>query len=319
MLAQETLTLSMPLTSQERSELSRCEGYIEQNLQTLFEVGRAFAQIRDAKLYRETHKTFEEYCIERWKISRPRAYQLIDASVVQENLSTIVDKSLPLPTNEAQTRALKKVPAEKQPELWTKAVQQNNGNAPTAKQVIQIIEVEEEPELKSRGRKPTPTQFQLKTIIKAFMGIEFPDFPEALGRLGHLCNSWQSREPYVSLVNKLQTVIETSYTLPEFHFTVRDACRAAYDEWEELYNSGYRGVGVPKDKRQEALKQSVKPEKVEKHQEAYFAPDNEAKNECFCILCQSWQPKTFSKNGNPHRGICQECTQEALSFFNGNK
>ena len=251
MLAQETLTLSMPLTSQERSELSRCEGYIEQNLQTLFEVGRAFAQIRDAKLYRETHKTFEEYCIERWKISRPRAYQLIDASVVQENLSTIVDKSLPLPTNEAQTRALKKVPAEKQPELWTKAVQQNNGNAPTAKQVIQIIEVEEEPELKSRGRKPTPTQFQLKTIIKAF--------------------------------------------------------------------TGYRGVGVPKDKRQEALKQSVKPEKVEKHQEAYFAPDNEAKNECFCILCQSWQPKTFSKNGNPHRGICQKCTQEALSFFNGNK
>ena len=142
MLAQETLTLAMPLTSQERNELSRCEGFIERNLQTLFEVGKAFAQIRDAKLYRETHKTFEEYCVERWKISRPRAYQLIDASVVQENLSTNVDKALPLPTNESQTRALKHVPDEKQPELWTKAVERNNGRAPTGRQIVQVIETE---------------------------------------------------------------------------------------------------------------------------------------------------------------------------------
>lgn len=66
----------------------------------------------------------------------------IDASVVQENLSTNVDKGTPLPTNESQTRALKKAPPEKQPELWSKAVQQNNGNAPTAKQVIQVLSVE---------------------------------------------------------------------------------------------------------------------------------------------------------------------------------
>ncbi len=48
-------------------------------------------QIRDNRLYRETYGTFEEYCKEKWDISRPRAYQLIKAAEVQDNLSTTVD------------------------------------------------------------------------------------------------------------------------------------------------------------------------------------------------------------------------------------
>jgi hypothetical protein len=138
----ETLVLKMPLTEEEQRDLARREEYIEENLQTLFSVGKAFADIRDRKLYRESHRTFEEYCRERWQISRPRAYQLIDASIVQETVSTNVDKNMPLPTNESQTRALKKAPKEKQPELGEKAVKSNNGNAPTARQIIQVIETE---------------------------------------------------------------------------------------------------------------------------------------------------------------------------------
>ena len=95
--------------------------------------------------------------------------------------------------------------------------------------------------------KPTPTQQHLKGIIKAFMGLEFDAFPKAYEELGHLCNCWQSKEPYVSLVNKLKAHLESLYTLPEFHFTVRNACRAAYDDWEELYNSGYRGALAPEE------------------------------------------------------------------------
>ena len=44
---------------------------------TFIEVGKALLAIRDAKLYRKTHKTFEAYCRDRWEMSRPRAYQLI--------------------------------------------------------------------------------------------------------------------------------------------------------------------------------------------------------------------------------------------------
>lgn len=36
--------------------------------------------IRDNRLYRESHKTFETYCRERWNMSRPGAYQLIETA-----------------------------------------------------------------------------------------------------------------------------------------------------------------------------------------------------------------------------------------------
>ena len=39
---------------------------IERGLETLVEVGNGLMQIRDGRLYQETHATFEEYCKERW-------------------------------------------------------------------------------------------------------------------------------------------------------------------------------------------------------------------------------------------------------------
>lgn len=75
-------------------------------------------QIRDNRLYREIYGTFEEYCKEKWNISRPRAYQLIKGAEVQENLSTIVDIK-----NEAQTRPLTKLPPDEQREVYQKAVE----------------------------------------------------------------------------------------------------------------------------------------------------------------------------------------------------
>jgi hypothetical protein len=77
-------------------------------------------QIRDNRLYREIHGTFEEYCKEKWDISRPRAYQLIKAAEVQDNLSTIVDK----PANEAQARPLTRIKdPDEQREVYQKAVE----------------------------------------------------------------------------------------------------------------------------------------------------------------------------------------------------
>mgnify|MGYP003584443244 CR=1 FL=1 len=143
---QETLVLAMPLTEEERGELTRCEHIIEQGLPTVFEVGKAFKTIIDRKLYRETHKTAEDYFREKWDLSRPRAYQLIDGATVRDNveagLSTTGRQNMPLPTTERQTRALKQAPAEKQAELWQAAVDANNGHAPNSRQIIQVIETE---------------------------------------------------------------------------------------------------------------------------------------------------------------------------------
>lgn len=90
--------------------------------------------------------------------------------------------------------------------------------------------------------KPTPTQKTLIGVIKAFMSLRFEPFTQAREELGHLYNCWQSKEPYVSLVNELKAHLESLYVIDNFHFTVRDACQKALDEWTALYQSGYRGV-----------------------------------------------------------------------------
>lgn len=65
----------------------------------------------EAKLYRASHGTFEEYCRERWGMSRPRAYQLIESA---STVSTLVDKGIEPPQSERQARPLAKLPAEEQ-------------------------------------------------------------------------------------------------------------------------------------------------------------------------------------------------------------
>ena len=61
------------LTAQECSALAHHEATIERGLETFHEVGAALLEIQDGRLYRETHAAFEDYCRERWQMSRRRA------------------------------------------------------------------------------------------------------------------------------------------------------------------------------------------------------------------------------------------------------
>jgi DNA modification methylase len=91
------------LTAPERERLAELEAVVERGLDTFVEVGRALLEIRDARLYRETHATFEAYLRQRWGMSRQRGYQLIDAARV----STVVDTAgLPAPPSERVAREL---------------------------------------------------------------------------------------------------------------------------------------------------------------------------------------------------------------------
>lgn len=75
--------------------------------------------IRDQRLYRQQHKTFEDYCRSRWTMSRQRAHQFIESASVVENLSTIVDI---IPANESQARPLVSLEPDQQREAWQEAV-----------------------------------------------------------------------------------------------------------------------------------------------------------------------------------------------------
>lgn len=79
------------------------EAIIEAGLATFVEVGQALARIRDGRRYRlEGYATFEAYCRERWNLSRPRAYELMEAAQVAERMSGIPD--IPAIANQGQAR-----------------------------------------------------------------------------------------------------------------------------------------------------------------------------------------------------------------------
>lgn len=130
------------LTATEGEALAELEEVIERGLTTFVDVGNALLSIRDERLYRAEYATFEDYCRERWGLSQPRAYQLMDAAGV---VSTMVESGLEPPTNERQVRELGRVPEERRAEVWQQTLDATGGK-PTAAAIRQAYQPEPEPE-----------------------------------------------------------------------------------------------------------------------------------------------------------------------------
>ena len=114
--------------------LEECEVVIERGLAIFVDVGNALIAIREGHKYRKTHDTFEAYCAGRWRLSRARAYQLIEGAEVVASLSTMVD--IPLPATERQARALSPLKAE--PARMADAMQRA-GTTPTAARIADAV------------------------------------------------------------------------------------------------------------------------------------------------------------------------------------
>lgn len=121
-------------------DLMEHEKVIEQGLTTFVEVGRALLAIRDGRKYRAAgFDTFEAYCRQRWELSRRRAYQLVDAAEIAQAVCTVVHT--PLPSSERQVRPL--APLKDDPaavaEAWATAVEESDGQVPTAAKVTEVV------------------------------------------------------------------------------------------------------------------------------------------------------------------------------------
>ena len=92
---------ALPDFGEQQAALAHYEAIIERGLATFVEVGKAVLRIRDERLYRETHKTFEAYCRERWGFEEAHAYRHIQAAEV----AAIVSPMGEIP-NEAIAREL---------------------------------------------------------------------------------------------------------------------------------------------------------------------------------------------------------------------
>jgi hypothetical protein len=98
--------MTTELTKAESLSLKAHEGVIERGLNTFIEVGNALFAIREERLYRESHKTFEAYCQERWGKTRDWAYRLIRSAEAASD----VEHVLQVPLNARQAEAVAKVP-----------------------------------------------------------------------------------------------------------------------------------------------------------------------------------------------------------------
>lgn len=129
---------AVPLSIEEGSLLQQHEAVIERGLGTFVEVGEALMAIREQRLYRAAHGTFEEYCRARWGMARRTAYQLMDAAEVVQNVRNCAHS---LPANEAQARPLAALATPAlQREVWQEVVETAGDHGITAEWVRRAVE-----------------------------------------------------------------------------------------------------------------------------------------------------------------------------------
>jgi hypothetical protein len=147
----------LALADQERDQLATCEQAIERGLRTFVEVGEALLTIRDSRLYREDHPTFEDYCRERWGMSIRHGQRMMEAAQVVKELEPLENATnWSLPATEAQAREL--APLREDPkqmaEAWMVAVDTTPNGKPTAEHIRSVVQDLTSPEEAASLRVP---------------------------------------------------------------------------------------------------------------------------------------------------------------------
>ncbi|MEH2002594.1 MAG: hypothetical protein V7L00_28315 [Nostoc sp.] len=169
------------LSQEEQSDRLHLERRVER---AFFEAGKALTELRDRRLYRSTHKTFEEYCRDRFGHSRQQSNYLIAAAGVYENLTTIgcqnvanenltTNGSQILPTSERQVRPMTKLEPQEQQEVWLRAVELAGGKVPTGRIVKDVVQ-------RIMERTQVPNTYQIGEVCQ----IIVKDSPELRGKGG---------------------------------------------------------------------------------------------------------------------------------------
>lgn len=146
------------MTPSEKSRLERNLSIIRKGEGVFLKVGRALADIRDRRLYRERYQTFEAFVDAELGWTRRYGDLLIQEARIAERVNASVSNILPPKnentcshsgknkppdkptiTKESQVRPLRSVPEKAQPVVWQRAIKNAGGKAPTARQVQQAV------------------------------------------------------------------------------------------------------------------------------------------------------------------------------------
>lgn len=159
--------------------LAHCENVISRGLQTFIEVGEALLTIRNNRLYRHSHDTFDNYCQERWGWTAGRARQLIGAAQTATNVAITGG---PAPATESQARELSGLSAAQAATVMRVAHERSNGNVTAA--VIRAARLQPWTDAEIRTAVDGYRIHPILAVLPAFTAAEWQPFAESVGRLG---------------------------------------------------------------------------------------------------------------------------------------
>jgi hypothetical protein len=217
----ESAPVSVRVEAVEFEELTfkeqRLRLHLERKVEGAFyEAAKALMELRDKRLYRSSHKTFEAYCRDRFRFTRMAACQKIAAVIVVENLST--NGLQILPTNERQVRPLIKLEPEQQRYVWQLAVEEAGGKMPSGRIVQDIVQ-------RIMQQTNVPNPYRVGEICQ----IVAKDNPELRGKGGCWC--------VINQVNDLScsiTVWDGEYTVRMDHLKSLNYSDTECEQWKEI-------------------------------------------------------------------------------------
>ena len=109
-----------------KNEFDKWDAVVAKGLATFIEVGVALREIKEKRLYKEDYGTFEKYIQQRHEMKARRAYLLIDAVTIRDELQGFAHNCAQngdgatsrFPALESHFRELSAVPSEDVPRVW---------------------------------------------------------------------------------------------------------------------------------------------------------------------------------------------------------
>lgn len=130
------------LNADEHFEFLTCKQIIERHLEKFIEVGLAFNTIRNKRLYRETHDTFEDWCEDTYGTTARQVYRICRAAEMVQDWrlrASTLGAQFPYPAGEKTVRPLLSLPADEQMPAWYEAVSKHPRGRPSFRDVQAVV------------------------------------------------------------------------------------------------------------------------------------------------------------------------------------
>jgi hypothetical protein len=229
-----------PLTDPERGRLAECESVIKKGLNTFLEVGGALAEIHDAMLYRETHKSFKQYCSDVWDIGKSTAHQKMDGyravKFLEDKVSAMADTfpdenktsamadtsdgesssmaellvagEVVLPTNERQVRPLTRLSPDDQVKAWSLVLKQLNEGKKLTASLVGKAAKEIKGDTQKRKLKETKRELESTELVSKIFKAQWQVMVDIISE--EQDNGWKnsSKKEVVKWLKNLVKMVE---------------------------------------------------------------------------------------------------------------